>query len=953
MANSVILTGFAAGELSADLYARVDLQKYFIGAALLRNFFVNYRGGASNRPGTIFSEQAYDSDNPVRLIPFQFNTEQTYALEFGHLYMRPHKATFDPCSGQWKPGPVLETAKNITTASQSTSCIVSSTSHGFVTGDWVYIDSVQGMTELNGRTYEVGTTGASTFAILDLFGSAIDSSAYGTYTTGGTAARLYTLTTPYDGDDLALLKYTQNDDTMTLTHPSYQQRDLTRSGDADWALTTISFTASIAPPSTISAIAGTPGSVNLKYKVTAVNDYTGEESQPSAAVATTGVNGTTFNVTLSWAVVTAATSYKIYRAPVGTNVAPPSESLFGYVATVDGQAATTFNDTINSTTVPVLPTDYSQTPPQHRNPLASGTISSVTVTAPGSGYTLGATATVSDPTGTGATLSVTTASGTISSIAVTAGGSNYSDPTITITKTGASTGSGGAATATVTADNFPSCSTYFQQRQVFGGSDNYPETFWTTRTGLRKNMDVSIPSRDDDAITATISSLQVNRIRHMLPMASGIIILSSGGAWQVSAGQQGGAMTPGNTTVQPQAYNGCNDVAPLIVNQNILYVQDKGSFVRDLSYDFYSNIYTGKDVSMLAPHLFVGREIQEWAWAEEPFKLVWAIRDDGKMLTLTYVRDQEVQAWSRHDTKGLFKSVCTISEGNENAVYVVVERLVNGQRLKYVERMASRHFHDVTLAWFLDCALINEFTYPSGTLSFTAIGGDSDIFADSLEEGVTAAFSCSTAAFTASSVGAELRINEGRFIVQSTTSTTACVALCKNPPVSVADAATGEWSLTEPISSISGLWHLEGQTVTVLAGGNIPATQTVTNGAIDIPNSASTVIVGIPFTAQLQTLRLEVKTQDGTIQGKRKQLSGGHIRVQQTRGIKYGPGFDRLRELKQRTNELPGDPTRLTTGDMKTTPDTWTREEGQICVEQGYPLPATILGIIPSFSVGD
>lgn len=951
MANSVILTGFSAGELSADLYARVDLQKYFIGASLLRNFFVNYRGGASNRPGTIFSEQAYDSDNAVRLIPFQFNTEQTYALEFGEFYMRPHKSVFDPCSGQWKPGPVLETAKVITTASQSTSCVVSSTSHGFIEGDWVYIDDVEGMTELNGRTYEVGTTGASTFAIKDLFGNAINSAAWGTYTTGGEAARLYTLTTPYAGDDLALLKFTQNDDTMTLTHPSYQQRDLTRSGDADWSLSAITFTASIAAPTNVTA-AGPGGTQLLKYVVTALNDYSGEESGASSntsANVTIGAANAS-QVTLTWTASAGATAYNIYRAPYVGIGTPPDDSMFGFLARTE---ALTFLDQIDIGPTFVNTPDFSQTPPQHRDPLGSGTISSVTVTAPGAGYTLGATATVSDPTGTGATLTVTTASGTISSIAVTAGGNNYSDPTITITKTGASTGAGGAATASVTADNFPACSTYFQQRQVFGGSDNYPETFWTTRTGLRKNMDVSIPSRDDDAITATISSLQVNRIRHMLPMASGLIILSSGGAWQVSAGQAGGAITPSTTIVQPQAYNGCNDVPPLIINQNILYIQDKGSFVRDLSYDFYSNIYTGRDVSMLAPHLFVGREIVEWAWAEEPFKLAWAVRDDGRMLTLTYVKDQEVQAWARHDTKGLFKSVCTISEGTENAVYVVVERLVQGQRLKYIERMASRHFHDVTLAWFLDAALINEFTYPSGTLSFTSIEGDTDIFGATISAGDTAAFSVTTAAFSASSVGAELRVNEGRFVVESTSSTTVCVALCKEPPVSFANATTGTWSLTEPITEISGLWHLEGQTVTFLANGSVPATQTVSNGAITIANSASTVIVGIPVEAQLQTLRLDVKTESGTIQGKRKHIAGGHIRVQDERGIAVGPTFDKLREIRERTDELPGDPTRLYTGDRKMNFDPWTRDEGQVCVEQNYPLPATILGVVPEFSVGD
>lgn len=949
----VIQTGFSAGELSADLYARVDLAKYFIGAALLRNFFVNYRGGASNRPGTIYSEQAKDSDNPVRMIPFQFSTEQTYALEFGNLYMRPHKGTFDPGSGQWKPGPVLEAAKNITSVSQSTSAVVTSASHGYVEGDWAFIEDVEGMTEVNNRTYIIGTTASNTFAIKDLFGSAIDSSAYGTYTTAGTVSRLYTLTTPYQGDDLALLKFTQNADIMTLTHPDYQQRDLTRSGDADWSLTTVAFASAIAAPTGLTASATGGTSYYLNYTVTALNETTGEESQASTPYSI-NVDGGALNVTLTWNAVTSATAYNIYRAPITNGTTPPpNTSLFGRISTVFGYDATTFKDGFTlSSNIIHNPTDFSLSPPQARSPLDAGPIASITVTNGGSGYTMGATATVSDPSGTGATLTVTTASGTVSSIAVTTPGDNYSNATVIITGVG-STGSSATATATTTASNFPSCSTYFQQRQVYAGSDSYPETFWTTKTGLRKNMDVSVPSRDDDAITATIASLQVNRIRHMVPIAQGLILLSSGGAWQVSSGNAGGAMTPSSTIVQPQAYNGANDVAPLIVNQNILYIQDKGTFVRDLSYDFYANIYTGRDVSMLASHLFIDREISEWAWGDEPFKLAWCVRDDGKMLSLAYVRDQEVSAWSRHDTKGLFKSVCAINEGNESAIYLVVERLVNGQRLKYVERMASRHFHDQTLAWFLDSALINEFTYPAGTLSFTEVNGSTDIFGQEIEAGDTAAFSVTTAAFSASSVGAELRVNEGRFIVATTSSTTALVATCKSPPHSFANALTGEWSLTEPITSISGLWHLEGQTVSILAGGNVPATQTVANGAITLPNAASTVIVGLPYTAQLQTLRLEIKTDQGTIQGKRKGITNMHVRVEDSRGIKVGPTFDRLTEIKERTNELPGEPTRLTTGDEKIVLQPLIRDTGQICIQQDYPLPTTILGVIPEVTVGD
>src|SRR6202789_1967535 len=88
MSNPIILPSFAAGELAPSMYGRVDLAKYHVGAALLRNYFVDYRGGASSRTGTRFVGIVADSSTPNRLIPFQFNTQQTYALVFGNMTLR-------------------------------------------------------------------------------------------------------------------------------------------------------------------------------------------------------------------------------------------------------------------------------------------------------------------------------------------------------------------------------------------------------------------------------------------------------------------------------------------------------------------------------------------------------------------------------------------------------------------------------------------------------------------------------------------------------------------------------------------------------------------------------------------------------------------------------------------------------------------------------------------------
>jgi hypothetical protein len=210
-------------------------------------------------------------------------------------------------------------------------------------------------------------------------------------------------------------------------------------------------------------------------------------------------------------------------------------------------------------------------------------------------------------------------------------------------------------------------------------------------------------------------------------------MLTSGGAWQVSG--IGGVLSPSTIQAVPQAYNGCGDVEPLVINYEILYVQQKGTVVRDLSYSFYTNIYTGTDISVLSNHLFSGFSIAEWTFAEEPFKVAWAVRSDGALLSLTYMKEQEMRGWAQHATDGLFKSVSSIQEGLEDAVYVVVERAINGEAIKFIERMHSRLMAGPEDAFFVDCGVSYDGS-PATTFSgldhlegeTVAVLGDGNVF---------------------------------------------------------------------------------------------------------------------------------------------------------------------------------------------------------------------------------
>lgn len=273
---------FTGGEWAPALYARADLDKYRTAVKKLRNFFSHAHGGASNRPGTYFVGETKDSSKTSRLIPFQFSTVQSYMLEFGDQYMRVYK----------DGGRVTESDQNITAVTQADPAVVTITSHGLSDGDWVYISGVVGMTELNGKIFKVASSTTHTFALQDVDGNDVDSTAYTAYGSGGTAARVYTLTTPYLEADLSLLKVTQSADVLYVTHPTYAPRKITRTGHAAWTITAMTFAPSVDAPTSFARSAG--AATGHTYAVTAVTDE-GEESVVSNTA--TGGPGDTFGWT--------------------------------------------------------------------------------------------------------------------------------------------------------------------------------------------------------------------------------------------------------------------------------------------------------------------------------------------------------------------------------------------------------------------------------------------------------------------------------------------------------------------------------------------------------------------------------------------------------------------------------------------------------------------------------
>lgn len=1039
MTISAIQPAFLAGELSPSTWGRVDLEQFHTGAATMKNMWVNYRGGASSRAGSAYVglSKTAGTSLPPRLIKFQYSITQSYILEFGNLYMRVIA----------NGGYVLGATKAITGATQADPVVITAVAHGWSNNDWVYVASVGGMTELNGQLYIISNVATDSFSLSDLFGNPVDGTAFDAYTSGGTAARVVTVVSPYAIADLPTLKFTQSADVMSFTHPDYPPYDLTRNSASSWTFAVVSFGAAIAAPGTpavAASVTTSTGPTEFSYVITAVDRLTGEESVPSSkgsvtnSVDTSQIAG---SIRVRWAESAGAAYYNIYRAPVGYNEVTPYVSLYSYLGTTYG---VTFLDGN-------IVADTSRTPPQHLNPFAPGQILYVTMTNNGSGYTSQPTVSITTATGAGAILAASSSpsSGTVGAVVVVNGGHDYRS-TDTISFSG---GGGANAAGTLTVGplvgTYPAVVSYFQQRRVYAAPDNTPDTYFMSQTGKYKNFDQALVVQPTDAITGTPWAQQVNGIQAMVPMPGGLVVLTGLGAWQVNGGGAQAAITPTTQNAQAQAFNGCNaTVPPIVVNYDILYVQSKGTIVRDLAYDFYTNIYTGTDVTVLSAHLFDNYQILEWAWSEEPYKLLWAVRDDGIMLSMTYIKEQKIIGWARHDTQGQYVSVASATEPPVDAVYTVVKRYLRDEWVYVIERFDDHLWNNVENCWCVDSGLSLPQPEPAAMLTMSSSIGDGGILevlatvfgsgyvapvvtiedptgsgasvtatvdgdgritdytvvdrgtgytaptiavTDSVGTGALASitlghfatFTADASVFAAGDVGDVIRAGGGKAEIVDYVSATEVTVDILSPIVSVVQdqslddplplpQPSGSWSMTTPVDTVTGLSHLIGQEVAVLADGSVVTNQTVSEtGTITLPVAASAIIIGLPFVAQLQTMYLDINSPT-TIQGKRKNIQALTVRVSESRGIKAGTNqpnastqqplrqnvtWTNMIEIKQRGNSIfAGTAIPLFTGDqLLNLKGIWGPESkpGQVALQQTYPLPMNILATIPEFTVGD
>ncbi len=482
---------------------------------------------------------------------------------------------------------------------------------------------------------------------------------------------------------------------------------------------------------------------------------------------------------------------------------------------------------------------------------------------------------------------------------------------------------------------------------------------------------------DQSSLSFVAATKKFSPPRHILDLSKMVVMTENS---ELVINSDGSPVTATNLSAKANSYNGCSDVAPIIINESCLYVQNRGNVVRDLTFDFNIDGFSGNEISIFAEHLFSGYEILDWTFQQYPNSNIWAVRDDGVLLCLTYLKEQQVLAWSQHEIAGGGKvsSVCAIPSGNEDAVYMTVEREINGKTVKYIEKLTSRFIdqnivktykEDTTLkeriysglaeASFLDSSLVYDGRNFDTTkqVKITTAGTVDDILTMEANTANTFASSDVDNYIYVYYAGDIIRCK----IMSYTSGTSVQVSPSKDIPAGLVDLYTSDFS--KAVDQLSGLYHLEQKLVSVVGDGfvdanpNNPAYEliSVENGAITLPNAREYIVVGLPYVSDLQTLKIDT-VQSETLSDKKMLINKVSVGLKDTRGIWAGQNepeniVDGLYEMKVRSNESYESPIDLKTDTDFVVIDSSYDNGGSVFIRQVDPVPATILSVHPTGAI--
>lgn len=937
MIANFIQNNFSSGELSPSVWGRIDRPFYKNGVEISRNFIPLLTGGLFFRPGFEYSLHSRLNQDAWGL-PFRFNVAQAYTLEFTDYKLRIHK----------DGGVILETAKNITGITKAATGVITSAGHAFSTGDEVYISGIVGMTQLNKQFFLVVYIDSSTFSLKDIDGNVIDTSAFTAYSSGGTVALVYEITSPYLASEASRIKYCGSADLMYLIHPDHEPRVLIRAGNTSWSISAYSRYSSDRVITGISK--ANPGIVTCSGHGFAG----GERIFISHVTGMTEINAQEYLV-----VYVDTTTFSL------TTLAGAAIDTSGYTAYVSGGDIALVRKAAKTITAVTK---------------AAAGVVSIT----GHGYSTNDKIYISGVEGMtelngnfywvkkiGAdSFSLMNELGvdvdTTSFTTYTTGGSAYYIRGL-FTKLG----------------DFPGAVGLYGGRLITGGTDNDPDVFWgsmgpDSETGESQYDDFSIGTEDSDGFVFTLPSQNFNA--HRIYWFSGtpnfMAIGTSSGVYKANGGTDGSAITPTAVLVTPVSGVGVADMMPLFINNQTYYLEQGELTLRAFGYSLIEDTYRAFDKNIISDEITKGGIIQ-LAYAKGRPELVFAVREDGVLLSCTILEQDDVAGWSRHYVGGDGKVLSIVVESRVTGfdqLGILVERTIDGYTRRYWEYLSI----DPAIPEFSDY-FTGEDNYTDDLKKFEKlvfeaqkefIRLDSALILDNTQavgltlatvSGASVTATAASALFTAADVGKYIF---AKFLIGTETGIALIIGYTSSTIVTVeivetfssTTFAANSWYLTS--LTVGGLGHLEGETVGVLTDGGVHADEEVVDGSITLDYPARYVIIGKKYYGMGRTLDLEYSFAGGVSQARLRSVEKIFFKFRNTLGGKFGitlKGLYQITELNFRraSRSYYDRPPALFSG-LKQAPirDTWANEK-KLYFVQDQPLPMTLVAIIPSVDIGE
>lgn len=417
---------------------------------------------------------------------------------------------------------------------------------------------------------------------------------------------------------------------------------------------------------------------------------------------------------------------------------------------------------------------------------------------------------------------------------------------------------------------YPQTLCFFQDRLCFGGTKKQPYMVWMSRTGDYGNFSVEKASgtvTDDSAVALAFVSRKQFKILHLIA-STDLIVLTAGNEWTVSGSD---TVTPSKAVPKMQTTRGCSTVEPLMIGGRIVFIQGRGSTVRDMAYSYETDSYGGNDLTLLAKHIIENVQIVDSAYKQEPDSTIYFVRSDGTMACLSYIMEQKVYAWSTIETQGKIEAVAAVQEGDEDIIYLVVQREINGAIVRNIEYLAKN---------------------PAKSNN-----PDDYIMLDNAIE------------------------------------------------YSTAEKSSGETEIDAA--------ELAGEKVTVIGDGRMYSGLTVSqDGTVTLPAAVQHAFIGLPYRSIVELPNVEIKTGDGTMQGRKKQISNCILRLSNSLGGMVGPDINTM-DLMNFDEQNAVSDIKLFTGDKHMTlPIGGFNNEGRVIIVTDEPYPFNLLAVVREVSFG-